>query len=175
MHEFINTHLVHMIAALILIGRIGDITTTWLVSPTLKLEGNPLVRKLGWPFALATVLIFLVPYWDMQAGVLILVPSLLVSSSNAGKIWIARSIGEDRYARFIRGMVRRSTLYKALLPIGLSSFFLLLSGLSLMMISPSTEALSWWFALGIITYAVIVALYGSVSAVRLFRNVKSES
>ena len=54
--------LAHVLCGLILLGRLGDIISTWLITPKLDLEANPIVRRLGWRFAVLTVLICLVPY-----------------------------------------------------------------------------------------------------------------
>jgi hypothetical protein len=40
----------HVIAFLLLIARLGDVGSTYLLSPTLKLEANPIMRRLRWPF-----------------------------------------------------------------------------------------------------------------------------
>ena len=42
----------HFLAALVLLSRIGDVLSTYLVSPTLLLESNAFVRRWGWPLAL---------------------------------------------------------------------------------------------------------------------------
>ena len=35
-------------AALLVFGRAMDLLSTWFATPTLALEGNPIVKKLGW-------------------------------------------------------------------------------------------------------------------------------
>jgi len=86
MREFIYSHirLEHLLCALILLSRLGDIGSTYLVTPKLRLEANPIVRKLGWWFAVATLLLCLVPYYWTPAGIIILIPSLMVSAANTG-------------------------------------------------------------------------------------------
>jgi hypothetical protein len=81
-----QTEFEHSLAALILVARIGDIASTYLATPRLVLEANPIARRLGWPFALLTLLLALAPYYNTAAGVLVLVPSLLVASRNCGSI-----------------------------------------------------------------------------------------
>lgn len=41
-----------------LVGRALDMASTWLVTPTLKLEGNPHVRKHGWKVAIGSSALF---------------------------------------------------------------------------------------------------------------------
>jgi hypothetical protein len=52
MSELIHNHPDHFLCVVMLISRIGDITTTYLATPTLKLEANPIMRLLRWPFAI---------------------------------------------------------------------------------------------------------------------------
>ena len=46
---------IHLIAALAVLSRLADIGTTYLASPTLKLEANSLVRRFGWAIAAINV------------------------------------------------------------------------------------------------------------------------
>jgi hypothetical protein len=71
---FLAQHFDTVLAILILIGRLGDIVSTYLVSPTLALEANPIVRRLGWRFAIATIVVAGIPYFDVSAGVMVAVP-----------------------------------------------------------------------------------------------------
>jgi hypothetical protein len=45
----------HLLSALILLSRFGDIGSTYLATPKLKLEMNPPLKKFGRGFAMATV------------------------------------------------------------------------------------------------------------------------
>jgi hypothetical protein len=56
-----NAQLPHVIAFLLLLARIGDVGSTYLISPTLKLEANPIIRRLRWPFAGITILVAAIP------------------------------------------------------------------------------------------------------------------
>lgn len=56
-YVYSHTHLERLLCALILISRLGDIGSTYLITPKLKLEANPILRKLGWWFAIASVLV----------------------------------------------------------------------------------------------------------------------
>jgi hypothetical protein len=52
MASFIARYFVHILARLVFLSRVGDIGSTWLVTPKLLLEANPFVRRLGYRFAL---------------------------------------------------------------------------------------------------------------------------
>lgn len=175
MLDFLQAHFgfENLLCVLILVSRIGDIGSTYLVTPNLLLEANPIVRKFGWPFAFVTLLVCLIPYYSVEMGVVILVPSLLVSASNAGKIWFVRAYGEREYCDLIVRLARTSKLSHALAATLGSAFFVALAGGVLLFLSPDPETNGgYWFALGILCYAFIMAFYGCLSFIKLFRSVR---
>jgi hypothetical protein len=177
MREYIQGQikLEHLLCALILLSRLGDIGSTYLITPKLKLEANPIVRKFGWWFAAATVFVCLIPYYSTSLAIIVLVPSLMVSAANASKIWFARAYGEADYHELLLRVARRSRLSHALAPTVAAATFMALIGLVLLLLSPD-PARDWgyWFALGFLTYAFIVGFYGSLFFVRLFRKAKND-
>ena len=160
---------------MILISRLGDIGSTYLVTPTLRLEANPILRRLGWRFALLTLLVCFIPYYSTAMGVIILVPSLLVTASNVSVIWLVRAVGETEYLEFVQRAVRRTTLGRALAGVLASSVFIALAGATLLYLAPDPQR-DWgfWFACGIFAYALALVLHRSLYFIRLFRRVHSE-
>jgi hypothetical protein len=165
MHTY--QQLTHVIAFLLLLARLGDVGSTYLVTPTLKLEANPIVRRLRWPFAGVTILAAVLPYYSLPAGVAFLIVSLLVCASNTSRLWFLRTMGETEYHRLVIGIARRA-------PVGLSIFFCLLPALSMAMIGgviflfyPSRQN-DWgfWIGFGFIFYALVIGLYGSLAFLR---------
>lgn len=170
MREFIANHFEHFLCGLIFISRAGDIGSTFLLTPKLTLEANPIARKLGWRFALLTVFVCLIPYYSTSLGVVILVPSLLVSASNTAKIWFVRAYGETQYLDLLYRVARTSKLTHALAGVILSALFIALAGLVLLFLAPDpSHDWGYWFAIGILTYAFIIAFYGSLYFYRLFK------
>ena len=98
------------LAILILISRLGDIGSTYLASPNLELESNTVIRRLRWPFAALTILVFIIPWWDIGSGIVIMVASLLVAASNSSKIWLIRAMGETEYYALMVRMARISQI-----------------------------------------------------------------
>ena len=170
MLAFAYGNLPHVLCALLLLSRIGDIGTTYLVTPNLILEANPIARKLGWPFALLTLGACFLPYVSMPGAVSALVAFLLVSASNAGKIWIVRTIGERAYAAFVLDLARKSKLSHALLGLAASTFFVALTGGTILLFYPSEEEWGFWLGLGVLLYAGAAWLYGTLATIRLFRR-----
>jgi hypothetical protein len=170
MLAFAYENLPHVLCGLLLLARIGDIGTTYLVTPNLLLEANPIARKLGWPFALFTLSACLLPYVHIPMAVAALMTFLLVSARNAGKIWIARTIGERAYAAFVLDLARKSKLSHALLGLAASAFFVALAGATILLFYPSEEEWGFWLGLGVLLYAGAVWFYGSLATIRLFRR-----
>jgi hypothetical protein len=169
MLEFLGTHFEHVLCALIFIGRIGDIGSTYLATPRLTLEGNPIVRKLGWRFAALSLLLCLVPYYYTPLGVMVAVPSLMVSASNIAKLWSVRALGEERYREFLYTEARSGKLSHAIAGVLVSQMFLALVALLLLFLSPNPWV-DWgfWIAMGMLTYVLAMALYGCLFVRRIF-------
>lgn len=170
MLTFAYENLPHVLCALLLISRIGDVGTTYLITPNLILEANPIVRKIGWPFALLTLAACLLPYVYMPLAVSALVAFLLVSASNASQIWVVRTIGERAYAAFTLELARKSKLSHALLGVATSTFFLALAGGSILLFYPSQSEWGFWLGLGVLLYAGAKGFYGTLAMLRIFRR-----
>jgi hypothetical protein len=170
MREFITSHFEHVLCGLIFIARVGDILSTFLVTPKLMLEANPIAQKLGWRFAVLTIFICLVPYYSTTAGIIVLVPSLLVSASNTAKIWFVRALGEIEYLNLLYRLARTTKLSHALAGIITSALFIALAGFVLLFLAPDPNT-NWgyWYAVGILLYAFVIGFYGSIYAWLLFR------
>ena len=97
MREMLFGNLEHLLCVLILAARLGDIVTTYLVTPRLKLEMNLIVRRLGWKFAFSSLALCLVPYYSVDISLIILVPSLLVSLPTQDRCGLrVPSVSSDR-------------------------------------------------------------------------------
>jgi hypothetical protein len=84
--------------AVLLFARGADIFSTWVATPTLLLEGNPIVRALGWRWALPLNLALCAGFalWPLPA-VVIATTSALVAARNFQQAWLMRSMGENAY------------------------------------------------------------------------------
>jgi hypothetical protein len=159
----------HLLAALVLVSRLGDIVSTRLITPRLRLEANPVVRRLGWPFATATLLVALVPYVDMVAGVVVLVPSLLVAASNLSRGWLVRALGEAEFEELLLRAARRGRRGEAVAFMAAGGAFIVLAGLALMWMA-GQQSWGYWFGFGIIVYGAVIVVHGSLFVLRLFRR-----
>jgi len=141
MPNAINANFEHILCVLILITRLGDIISTRLATPTLILEANPLVRRLGWRFAMSSILVCLVPYYNTALGMSLFVAYCIVCMFNFMRVWQMRTMGEVEYHALMLTLARRSSLVRALVPFLIGQAFLASIGFVLMILSPD---LSGW-------------------------------
>lgn len=122
-----------------------------------------------------TVLICLLPYYHTGLGVMALVPFLFVSASNISKIWFVRAMGETEYLELLLKIAAKSKLSNALLCVFMSCFFVALSGFTLLILCYDTQNWGYWFAIGIIWYAFVIAIYGTFYYRRLYKKVQESA
>src|SRR5438445_9241756 len=81
---------------LLLVCRGMDILSTWVATPNLVLEGNPIAKKLGWRWGLPInfALCFTLAFWPLPA-IVISTTSALVAARNFQSAWLMRSLGEE--------------------------------------------------------------------------------
>ncbi len=155
---------------LLLLGRGMDFLSTWLATPNLVLEANPLAKRLGWKWGgamnLAICLVF--ACWPLPA-IVIITTSVLVAARNFQAAWLMRTLGESAYRQWMaerlhearRGVVvfcllAQTVLYSAV-------------GASLILFSQS-QLVPLGVGAGIVTYAVAVAVFSALSMWRLWRR-----
>ena len=160
----------HFLAALVLLSRIGDVLSTYLVSPTLLLESNAFVRRWGWPVALLSLLFCVVPYYSTAVGVVVLTASFLVTGSNLSRCWLVRALGEAEYLAILLRAARHGRRGSAVAFVLASGACIVLVGLLLMWFSGGGAKWGYWFGVGIALYGAALALHGSSFMLRLFRE-----
>ena len=72
-----------LILALLLFARGMDFLSTWIATPNLVLEANPIAKKLGWKWGMAVNLLLCPAFalWPLPA-IVIITTSLLVAARN---------------------------------------------------------------------------------------------
>jgi hypothetical protein len=154
--------------ALLALARGSDFLSTWIASPNLVLEGNPISRKLGWTWGLLVnaVLCVWLARWPLPALILGTM-SVLLASRNFQMAWAMRTSGEENYRDWFVQRLEET-------PPGLFLFCLLgqtglvaAVGGALIYASDMKELFPLGIGLGIVGYAVAVAFYTLLS---LWRN-----
>lgn len=158
------------LALLILLSRLGDLGSTYLASPNLELESNGVIRRLRWPFAVLTTLVFLIPWWDVGAGIVIMVASWLVAASNSSKLWLIRAMGESEYRSLLTRMAASASPVPSVIFSLMPALFMTILGATVMYLYPD-EAVepAYHVGLGIVGYGLVVAFYGPLTFLRYRR------
>lgn len=163
---------------LLLLARGMDFLSTWVATPNMVLEGNPIAKRLGWRWGipLNVGLCFLFAFWPLPA-IVISTTSLLVASRNFQSAWLMRSMGENRYREWHVSRIRETsvTLYlgcllaHTLLIVAVGAGVIYFSGTAR---EPVTPLLA--IGLGIIAYGGAVIFYTLLGLWRLRRAEKAE-
>jgi len=151
---------------LLLFSRSMDFLSTWIATPNLLLEANPIARKLGWRWGIPVNIVLCATFaaWPLPA-VIVCTTSVLVAARNLQSAWLMRSMGEERYRFWMTEQLEET-------PFGL--FLFCLFGQALL-VSAVGGALIWFsdlmlvpfgVGLGMVGYAVAVVLYTLISVWR---------
>jgi hypothetical protein len=160
-----------LLLLVLLVSRGMDFLSTWVATPNMVLEGNPIAKKLGWRWGvpLNLMLCFLFAAWPLP-GIVISTTSVLVAARNFQAAWLMRSMGEEHYREWHVERIRETsaTLYLACL-FGQSALFAAL-GLAVIYFThweKQTALLA--IGLGIVAYALAVVIYSLIGVCRLRR------
>jgi hypothetical protein len=148
-----------------------DFLSTWIATPNLVLEANPIARKLGWKGGIILNLILCVAFafWPLPA-IVIITTSLLVASRNFQSAWLMRSLGEERYRCWMAEKLAQTDW-------GLYLFCLFAQTVLVASVGGCLMAFSHWASIpfavgtGIITYALAVTFYTLLSVWRIRRSI----
>jgi hypothetical protein len=166
-----------LVGLLLLVARGMDFLSTWVATPNLVLEGNPIAKKLGWKWGMAVNLVLCVvfAFWPLPA-IVISTTSVLVAARNFQSAWLMRSLGEHHYREWHIERVQETsaTLY----------LFCLFAQTSLVAgVGAAVVYFTNWqrdpvllaIGLGIIAYALAVAFYTLLGVWRLRRATLREA
>ncbi|MGA2281486.1 MAG: hypothetical protein ABSG80_14420 [Verrucomicrobiota bacterium] len=157
---------------LLIFARGMDFLSTWIATPNLVLEGNPLAKKLGWKWGLAlnVVLCGALAAWPLSA-IVVATASVLVAARNFQSAWLMHSLGEEIYRRWHVERVQETRITVYLLC--LAGNTLLTAGVGAALIYFSNERLvPFAIGMGMVAYAVAVAFYTLLAIWRIRRAAK---
>jgi len=172
MEDFVGFGSVEYVALLgLLVGTRGaDFLSTWVATPRLVLEGNPLARKLGWRWGtllnLAVCLVFAA--WPLSALV-IATTSALVAARNFQAAWLMRTLGEEQYREWYVQRLRETPLPLYLFCLLGQTLLVAAVGAALMLFSGG-HLPTFPIGLGIVAYAIAVVFYTSLALWRIRRS-----
>jgi hypothetical protein len=152
---------------LLLFSRGTDFLSTWIATPNLILEANPLARRLRWRWGIPVnvLLCALFAHWPLPA-IIICTTSVLVAARNFQLAWLMRSHGEENYRDWFVERLEETTP-------GLFIFCLFAQTLltaavgGVLMYFSRDQLVPVGIGMGIVAYAVAVTVY---TLVALWRN-----
>jgi hypothetical protein len=157
-----------LFALLLAFARGMDFLSTWVATPNLVLEGNPIAKKLGWRLGglLNIGICFGMAFWPATA-IAVSTMSVLVAARNFQSAWLMRSMGEENYRDWHVSRIQetRITVYLYCL----AGNTLLTAGVGAAMILSSTTYIPVSIGMGMIGYAAAVAFYTLLAVWRLRR------
>jgi hypothetical protein len=156
-----------LMLALLFFGRSMDFFSTWVATPNLALEGNPIAKKLGWRWGILLNIVLCVSFahWPLTA-IIIATTGLLVASRNFHSAWLMRSMGEDGYRLWYSERISNTRLRLVILSLLGETILTTVVGVTLFYFNPLDSlpgAISGAIGLGIIAYAIVVLFYTSLS------------
>jgi hypothetical protein len=159
---------------LLLFSRGMDFFSTWMATPNLVLEGNPIAKKMGWRWgvALNVVICFGLAFSALSAIVLS-TTSVLVAARNFQSAWLMRSLGEEAYRDWYVSRIQETRV---------TTYLICLAGNTLLTAAVGGAVIYFsrrWLipvsiGMGIIGYAGAVAFYTLLAFWRIRRATMRE-
>ena len=153
---------------LLLFSRGSDFLSTWIATPNLVLEGNPLAKKMGWKLGLIVNLLLCIAFAFFPfLAIIIGTTSLLVAARNFQNAWLMRTLGEEDYREWFAARFHeaRFGLYVGCLLA--QTFLYLLIGGALMFYGYYQIPVA--IGIGVVAYALTVLFYTLLSVWRIRR------
>lgn len=160
--------------ALLLFGRGMDFLSTWVATPHLVLEGNPIAKWLGWKWGTVVNLALCFGFaLTPLPAIIVTTTSVLVAARNFQGAWLMRTMGEHAYCAWMseRFVQKRLGLY----------LFCLFA--NCLLAAAVGVALVWFGAdllvpigigAGTIGYALAVLIYSLIAVWRMRRGKHAE-
>lgn len=155
--------------SVLLVSRSADFLSTWIATPRLLLEGNPIARRLGWRGGAAVNVLICASFalWPL-AALMIATTSLLVAARNFQSAWLMRTLGEELYRDWYIARIQETQLPLYLFCLGGQVLLPALVGAGLVVFYGGA-LVPFAIGLGIIAYALAVLLFTSLALWRIRR------
>lgn len=159
----------NLMLLVLLFARGMDFLSTWIATPNMVLEGNPIARRLGWRWGIPVNLILCFGFaaWPFPA-IVVSTTSGLVAARNFQAAWLMRSMGEEAYREWHRQRIRETpaSLFLTCL-VGQTFLIGLLGGVVVYFASGEAQPVLLAIGFGMIGYAVAVIVYTGIGIWRL--------
>ena len=155
---------------LLLFSRGMDFLSTWVATPNLVLEGNPVAKKLGWRWGIPVnlAICFGLALWPITA-IAVSTTSVLVAARNFQSAWLMRSLGEEIYRDWHVARIQETRITLFLFCLAGNTMLTAAVGLGVVIFSGDKLVL-FSIGMGIVAYAMAVAFYTLLAIWRLRRR-----
>jgi hypothetical protein len=172
MDEFLRFGSSHYYLYLVLLmaGRGLDFLSTWIATPNLVLEGNPIARKMGWKIAiiLNVAVCFGLATWPLPA-VMLTTTSLLLAARNFQSAWLMHTVGEERYFAWMADRFREASPGVYLFCVLAQTVLIASIGVVLVIFSRAEQLVPFAIGMGMVAHGIVVAVYSFFSMWRIRR------
>lgn len=157
---------------LLVFARGMDFLSTWVATPNLVLEGNPVARRLGWKWGLVVnaLLCGVLAFWPLSA-IVVATASVLVAARNFQSAWLMRSLGEHSYRTWHVERVQETRISVYLFCLAAHTLLTAAVGVAVILFS-NWLLVPLAIGMGIVAYAVAVAFYTLLAIWRMRRATK---
>ena len=154
---------------LLIFARGMDFLSTWIATPNLVLEANPLARKLGWKGGLVVNAVLCAAFarWPLPA-IVIITTSLLVAARNFQSAWLMRSMGEEAYREWHVARIQETPIALFLLCLAGNTVLTACVG-GVVILFSQMLVVPFGIGAGIVAYGGAVAFYTLLALWRLRR------
>lgn len=147
-----------LFALVLAFARGMDFLSTWIATPNLILEANPLARRLGWKWSgLLNIAMCLGFATIPLAAIVISTSSILVAARNFQSACLIRAMGEFDYGGWYLERVASLPLRLHLLCLAGQSLLFIVVGIALMLFT--SELIPFGVGLGMIAYGLAVIFF----------------
>jgi hypothetical protein len=160
--------------AILAFSRGTDFLSTWVATPHLVLEGNPIAKWLGWKWGavMNVVLVTTLALWPLSA-IVVSTASVLVAARNFQSAWLMRSMGEAAYQYWYSQRMSETRIALYLFCLAGNTLLTAAVGAALIAFSTTGDCIlivPMGIGMGIIAYAVAVVIYTLLSVWRSRRR-----
>lgn len=155
--------------ALLAFARGMDFLSTWIATPNLVLEGNPIAKRLGWRWGIAlnVVVCLGMAFWPLTA-IALSTTSLLVAARNFQSAWLMHSMGEENYRDWHVQRIQETRVTLFLFCLAGNTLLTGVIGAGLVFFS-RLALVPFAVGIGMISYSVAVLIYTLLAVWRLRR------
>jgi hypothetical protein len=164
-----------LMLALLLFSRGMDFLSTWIATPNLILEGNPIAKKLGWKWGVLVNVgvVFLLAMWPV-AAIVVSTASVMVAARNFQSAWLMRTLGEHPYRDWHVERVQETRISVYLFCLFGNTLLTAGVGFAIILFSRTRTGdfplVPSAIGMGIVAYAVAVVFYTLLAIWRLRRT-----